>query len=771
MSDLRGFAIGAKQAIANSIAKACALGHNHIGSEHILLGILSVDEGCAYNLLTLRGVTGNRVTELIIKYEGQGRPTVLNKDSLSECALKILQNSASEAKNSDCSFVGTEHMLMALLKEKESSAVEIIEKLGLNSEELLKTIQNTSKAQKEFGVEKDQKAASSKQIKTPTLDRFSKDLTLLALNGKLDPVIGRDKEIESVIEILIRRQKNNPILIGEAGVGKTAVAEALAQRIAEGSVPSALKDKRLMALDLASVLAGTKYRGDFEERLKSIINEVIASQNVILFIDEIHNMMGIGAAEGAVDAANILKPKLSRGELQLMGATTFAEYKKHIQKDAALERRFQRVQVDEPKEAEAVSIIKGLKSRYEEHHNVKISDEAIEASVKMSVRYINDRYLPDKAIDLIDQASSHLKIANSDVNILDLKDSMLCEIGEPVLTAQDIAETISRRTGINLSEIDESEADRLQKLEDTLCQRVIGQQEACKAISSSIKRGRLGLKEQGSPIGSFLFLGPTGVGKTELAKTLSQVLFGNENSLIRFDMSEYMEKHSVSRLIGSPPGYVGSDDGGLLTEEVRKKPYSVVLFDEIEKADPEILNILLQVLDDGILTDSKGFRVSFKNTVIILTSNIGAKQLKNKSSIGFLEFSSNENDKETKNRILAALKKALKPEFINRLDDIIIFKSLGQQEAEKITLIILEKLKERLEEKNIELTVSEEAISYIAKKGCSTDYGARPIKRVIQKEIEDPLSSLLLKNPAIEKISCTFKDDKIVLKEENFISL
>lgn len=771
MSDLKGFAIGAKQAIANSIAKACALGHNHIGSEHLLLGILSVDEGCAYNILTLRGVTGNRVTELIIKYQGQGKPTVLDKNSLSECAFRILQNSALEAKNSDSAFVGTEHMLMAVLKEKESTAVEIIKSLELDPKELLKTLQSTSMAQKEFGFEREQKTANSKQVKTPTLDRFSKDLTFLALNGKLDPVIGREKEIESVIEILTRRQKNNPILVGEAGVGKTAVAEALAQRIADGTVPSPLKDKRLMSLDLASVLAGTKYRGDFEERLKSIISEVIASGNVILFIDEIHNMMGIGAAEGAVDAANILKPKLSRGELQLMGATTFAEYKKHIQKDAALERRFQKVQVDEPKEKEAVSIIKGLRSRYEEHHNIKISDEAIEASVKMSVRYINDRYLPDKAIDLIDQASSHLKIAKGELNLLGLNNSMICEIGEPVLTSQDIAETLSRRTGINLSQIDETESERLQKLESTLCQKVVGQQEACKAISNSIKRGRLGLKEQNSPIGSFLFLGPTGVGKTELAKTLSQILFGDENSLIRFDMSEYMEKHSVSRLIGSPPGYIGSDDGGILTEEVKKKPYSVILFDEIEKADPEILNILLQVLDDGILTDSKGFKVSFKNTVIILTSNIGAEELKNKSAIGFLEFSSNESDKQTKDRILGALKKALKPEFINRLDDIIIFKSLGHKEAEKITLIILEKLKKRLREKNIELVISDEAVSYIAKKGYSTDYGARPIKRVIQKEIEDPLSSLLLKNPDVEKISCDFQNDQLILKEESLISL
>ncbi len=771
MSDLKGFAIGAKQAIANSIAKACALGHNHIGSEHLLLGILSVDEGCAYNILTLRGVTVNRVTELIIKDQGQGKPTILNKDSLSECALKILQNSALDAKSSGCTMVGTEHMLTALLKEKESSASEILVKLGINTDELLKNVQNTAKAQKDFGIEKEQKASNAKVIKTPTLDRFSKDLTLLAQNGKLDPVIGRDKEIESVIEILTRRQKNNPILIGEAGVGKTAVAEALAQRIADSTIPPSLKDKRIMALDLAAVLAGTKYRGDFEERLKSIIGEVVSAGNIILFIDEIHNMMGIGAAEGAVDAANILKPKLARGEFQLMGATTFAEYKKHIQKDAALERRFQRVQVDEPKANEAVSIIKGLRSRYEEYHNIKISDEAIEASVKMSVRYINDRYLPDKAIDLIDQASSHLKIENSKMNILKIRDSFFCEASAPVLTAQDVAETLSRRTGINISRLDESEAEKLQRLEEALCHNVVGQQQACKAISNSIKRGRLGLKEQNSPIGSFLFLGPTGVGKTELAKTLSRVLFGDENSLIRFDMSEYMEKHSVSRLIGSPPGYIGSEDGGILTEQVKKKPYSVVLFDEIEKADPEILNVLLQVLDDGMLTDSKGFKVSFKNTVIILTSNIGAEELKNKQSIGFWEFSSNENEKESKKRMTAALKKALKPEFINRLDDIIIFNSLSQREAEKITAIILKRLKEHLKEMKIDFYVSDEAVSYIAKKGYSSEYGARPIKRVIQKEIEDPLSSLLLKNKNMEKLSCELKDGKIVLREKNFISL
>ena len=772
MNGLKGFTPKAKEAVANAIAKACALGHNHIGSEHILLGLLSVGQGCAYTALTLKGITCDKATELVIKYSGQGQQTVLEADDFTPMGMKILNASATDAKARGCIMVGTEHILIAILREKECCGYEILLNLGCDPTTLYISLTESIKPTQDFSFEKVNRQMPPKQVKTQTLDRFSKDLTLLASQNRLDPVIGRDKEIQRVIEILARRQKNNPCLIGEAGVGKTAIAEGLAQKIYCRDVPEALFDKRVVALDLPSVLAGTKYRGDFEERVKTIIAEVISAGNVILFIDEIHNIMGIGAAEGAIDAANILKPQLSRGELQLMGATTFSEYKKHIEKDSALERRFQSVVIEEPNEKQAINILKGLKNQYEQHHKIIISDEAITAAVKMSVRYINDRFLPDKAIDLIDESASHIRIEKTQsakpISLFsELQNSAMTEAAQLVLFPEDIAETVSRRIGMKVTNLDESESQRLQKMEYMLTRKVIGQEEACHSICCAVKRGRLGLKEPNRPTGSFLFLGPTGVGKTQLAKTLAEFLFGTEDAIIRFDMSEYMEKHSVSKLIGSPPGYIGYEEGGLLTDAVRKKPYSIVLFDEIEKAEPEILHIMLQMLDDGILTDSRGYKANFKNCVIILTSNIGADKLGIANPFGFMdEINDSAVQKSVKSDIMKALKNHLKPELINRLDEIVVFRSLSEENIEKIAALLLEKVTARLKEKNLNIIFTKELISYISKKGYNRDYGARPLKRIIQKEIEDPLATMLLTKEisGSEKIICSCENEKVTIK-------
>ncbi|MEG1849521.1 MAG: ATP-dependent Clp protease ATP-binding subunit, partial [Oscillospiraceae bacterium] len=685
MFRFNGFTQKANDAINLAIAQASALGHSYIGSEHLLLGLLSVGSGAAFTTLTSRGISSEDVTELLVASVGRGIQSVLSPSDLTPCCKRIFENAVSEARELESRTIGTEHLLLAMLREQESGAVAFLKELGCEPTVLCKALSEllgSELTRRPTNASQERAKPAQKpprqQPKTQLLDKYSKDLTAQARENRLDPVIGRDNEIERVIQILSRRTKNNPCLIGEAGVGKTAVVEGLAQRISDGSVPQTLREKRVVSLDLTSVLAGTKYRGDFEERIKGIINEVTGAGNVILFIDEIHNIMGIGAAEGAIDAANILKPQLARGELQVVGATTFEEYRRHIEKDSALERRFQSVVVKEPTEEQAVLILKGLRERYESHHRLGIPDEAIEAAVHLSMQYISDRFLPDKAIDLIDEAASCVRlraashadgdpleqqrrqaargietaIANLDFELAarlrDVERQLSAELlerqrnatqseasEEIAVTAQDIAQVLSRATGIEVTALSGEESERLLGLEEALSAQVIGQQEAVSAVVRAVRRGRVGLSDPERPIGSFLFLGPTGVGKTELCRALSRTLFGAASEMIRLDMSEYMEKQSVSRLIGSPPGYIGYDDGGQLTEKVRRKPYSVVLFDEIEKAHPEVLHILLQLLEDGRLTDAHGRTCSFKNAVIIMTSNIGARHITDCKALGF----------------------------------------------------------------------------------------------------------------------------------------
>lgn len=806
MFRFNGFTQKANDAINLAIAQASALGHTYIGSEHLLLGLVCAEGSAASVALTSRGVNAQDITELLVRTVGRAPQSVLNSDDITPCCKRIFETAVGAARDYHSQTVGTEHLLIALLREPQSSGVALLKELGLDTAALYKAMCDVAGAVGMIG-EKANRAGAQRtvkpQAKTQTLDKFSRDLTQMARERKLDPVIGRDTEIDRVIRILCRRGKNNPCLIGEAGVGKTAVVEGLAQRIAMGEVPFELGEKRLVSLDLTSVLAGTKYRGDFEERIKTIISEVSTAGSIILFIDELHNMMGIGAAEGAVDAANILKPQLARGELQVIGATTFEEYRKHIEKDSALERRFQSVVVKEPNEQQAVEILKGLRERYETHHRIKITDDALESAVHLSARYIPDRFLPDKAIDLIDEAAACVKLKSLADNELDdsevvtklkiarrRKEEALscCDFelaatlrrqeqdlqsksaekrgkskGTLAVCQQDIADLISQTTGIDISSLTGEETERLLSLEERLAAMVIGQREAVRAVSRAIRRGRVGLSDPNRPVGSFLFLGPTGVGKTELCRALSTVLFGSPEAMLRLDMSEYMEKQSVAKLIGSPPGYVGYDDGGQLTERIRRKPYSVVLFDEVEKAHPDVLHVMLQLLEDGRLTDAHGRTCSFKNAVIVMTSNIGARKITDRKALGFAPTEQTNSDSAIKKEVMSELKKMFKPELINRIDEIVVFNTLGEEEMKSIAKRLLKSVSERMRAIGIETEFSTDVISYITRAGFDSDYGARPLRRQIQTAVEDLLAQELLNGhiAAGDSILCRCMNDKI----------
>ena len=808
MFKFTGFTEKANKSLNAAVKAAEDLGHTYIGSEHILLGLLSDTSTVAGAVLAAHNITYADIEGELKRSIGVGVPTELQPDDFTPRSKNILETSVAFARQMGQQLVGTEHVLLAIAREGSCSATLLLSRAGVSMQDIVNDVSkalmggtaNAGTDNKDGGKENES-----------MLSQFGRDLTKLAKDGKIDPVIGRQKEIERVIQILSRRTKNNPCLIGEPGVGKTAIAEGLALKIVSGEVPELLKDKKIYSLDLTGMVAGTKYRGDFEERIKKVIDEVKNAKDVILFIDEVHTLIGAGSAEGAADAANILKPSLARGELQIIGATTIEEYRKHIEKDAALERRFQPVMVDEPSQEEAIEILKGIKDKYEAHHKVKITDEAIESAVKLSTRYIGDRYLPDKAIDLIDEAASRVRLrsytAPSDLKELeDKKKSVEAEKLSAVnaqeferaaalrdeerkldkeikdkkenwhdmagkshdeVTPADIADIVSSWTGVPVTQLSTEESDRLLHMEDELHRRIVGQDEAVEAVSRAIRRGRVGLKDPKKPIGSFIFLGPTGVGKTELCKALAAAMFGDENAMIRLDMSEYMEKHTVSRLIGSPPGYVGYDEGGQLTEKVRRKPYSVVLFDEIEKAHPDVFNMLLQILDDGVLTDGQGRRVDFKNCIIIMTSNVGAKLISQKQkAFGFAAGAKEleQNEKEIKDAVMGELRNTFRPEFLNRVDDIIVFQRLTKENIKEIASRLLAVLQKRVEDMGIEVTFSDEAVSKIADAGFDDVYGARPLKRAIQSRIEDALSEEMLKGNVKKggKYICNVKDDKFV---------
>ncbi len=784
-----GFTQKANAALNAAINAAEDLGHAYVGSEHILLGLLNESGGMAYTALSARKVTFSEVENIIKSSIGIGSPTVLSPNDFTPRAKNIIDTAILQGRGMGHSYIGTEHILMGLIREGNSAASEILTKLGVQPQELLNDLNSAIGSNP---VQSGKKQSQGKQkTDTPVLSQYGRDLTALANQGRIDPVIGRQNEIDRVIQILSRRTKNNPCLIGEPGVGKTAIAEGLALKIATGEVPELLRNKRIIALDLTGMVAGTKYRGDFEERIRNAIDEVQKSGDIILFIDEVHTLIGAGSAEGAVDAANILKPSLARGELQVIGATTLEEYRKHIEKDSALERRFQPVTVGEPTEDEAIEILRGLRDKYEAHHKVRITDNAILASVKMSSRYIGDRYLPDKAIDLVDEAASKVRLrafttppelkeledkiksigeemasaVNSQdfehaAQLRDEKNRLSSELDEKrrqwqeksthmtgEVTEHEIADIVSQWTGIPVVQLTQEESQRLLHMEEELHTRIVGQNEAVSAVARAIRRGRAGLKDPKRPTGSFIFLGPTGVGKTELCKTLAASMFGDENAMIRLDMSEYMEKHTVSRLVGSPPGYVGYDEGGQLTEKVRRRPYSVVLFDEIEKAHPDVFNMLLQILEDGILTDSQGRRVDFKNCVIIMTSNVGAKQIAQTGggTLGFAPSGSETMDeRRIKDAVMGELKNMFRPEFLNRVDDIIVFHQLGKDDINEIARRMLAGLSKRVKELDIELSFTENAVEAIGKAGFDPVYGARPLRRAIQQEIEDKLSEEML---------------------------
>ena len=776
----------AQKVLALSQEEAVRLGHNNIGTEHILLGLISEGEGIAAKALTSLGLEAEKIQQEVENLIGKGEK-VSQTIHYTPRAKKVIELSMDEARKLGHSYVGTEHILLGLIREGEGVAARVLNNVGVSlnkaRQQVLQLLGNNETARKSQGRNGQATAAN-----TPTLDSLARDLTSIAKEGNIDPVIGREKEIERVIQVLSRRTKNNPVLIGEPGVGKTAVAEGLAQQIVDNEIPEMLRDKRVMTLDMGTVVAGTKYRGEFEDRLKKVMEEIRQAGNVILFIDELHTLIGAGGAEGAIDASNILKPSLARGELQCIGATTLDEYRKYIEKDAALERRFQPIQVDEPTLEESVLILKGLRDRYEAHHRVTITDEAIEAAANLSNRYITDRFLPDKAIDLIDEAGSKVRLRSytAPPNLKELeqnlenvrkekdaavqsqefekaaslrdneqrlrdevdttkkqwKEKQGQESSE--VTVEDIASIVSTWTGVPVSSLTKDESTRLLNLESILHDRVIGQEEAVDAVSKAIRRARAGLKDPKRPIGSFIFLGPTGVGKTELARTLAESMFGDEDAMIRIDMSEYMEKHTTSRLVGSPPGYVGYEEGGQLTEKVRRKPYSVVLLDEVEKAHPEVFNILLQVLEDGRLTDSKGRLVDFRNTVLIMTSNVGANELKQNKYVGFSFGDEEANYKDMKLKVTEELKKAFRPEFLNRIDETIVFHSLEKKHMKDIVTLMVQQLQKRLVDQDIDFDLSDEAIEKIAKEGFDPEYGARPLRRSIQKNVEDLLSEALL---------------------------
>ena len=804
----------AEKALEIAQELAVEFGHNYIGTEHLLYGLVKEGTGVASKVLENQDITAEKIAEEIDELIGRGDAVEESEVGFTPRTKRVIENAFREARKLGSEYIGTEHLLIGIMREGDSVAVRIMIDLNVNPQKLYNEIVKVINEDDNASVNDNR--SSSKNLgsynQTTTLNQFGTDLTKQAIEGKLDPVIGRKDEIERVIQILSRRTKNNPCLIGEPGVGKTAVVEGLAEKIVSGDVPELLKNKRVVSIDISSMVAGAKYRGDFEERIKKCLAEVRKVGDVILFIDEIHTIVGAGSAEGAVDAANILKPLLARGEVQVIGATTLNEYRKYIEKDAALERRFSPVTVGEPTSEETIEILKGLSDKYEAHHNVKITDEAIKAAVNLSVRYINDRFLPDKAIDLIDEAASRVRMRTytrpESLNKLEEKISELDKEKEEAIRVQDfekaanlrdkeneakeklekektkwenkntrsvttlgeddIAEVISSWTGIPVKKLTQSENEKLRNLEATLHERVIGQNEAVEAVAKAIRRGRVGLKDPNRPIGSFLFLGPTGVGKTELSKALAEALFGNEDAIIRVDMSEYMESHSVSKLIGSPPGYVGFDEGGQLTEKVRRKPYSVILFDEVEKAHPDVMNMLLQILDDGRLTDSQGRTVNFKNTVIIMTSNIGARLITDKNTLGFSKQEKEESEKEyenTKKDVMGELKKEFRPEFINRIDEIIVFHKLNDEDIKKIIDIMLKQVTKRLEEQGMKVEIGNDVKELIAKKGVDANYGARPLKRAIQNILEDKIAEEILdgKIKPNKKAYASVQDEKIVI--------
>ena len=801
----------AQKVMVYSQEEAVRQNYNYIGTEHILLGILREGEGIAAQVLKNKGIDLITVRQQVEALVGKGQQEVGQVIGYTPRTKTILELSVEEARSLGQNYIGTEHLLLALIREGEGVAAQILMAMGLNFDSLRQEIVGLMDSE---GAKGKRSEASVKGSNTPNLNQYGRDLTEMAKEGKLDPIIGREKEIERVIQILSRRTKNNPALIGDPGVGKTAIAEGLAQKIIEGNIPEILKGKRVVTLDLSSMVAGSKYRGEFEERLKNVMHEIRESKNVILFLDEMHTIIGAGGAEGAIDASNILKPALARGEIQAIGATTLDEYRKHVEKDAALERRFQPVMVGEPTKEEALLILEGLRDKYEAHHKVKITDEALKSAVELSDRYIADRFLPDKAIDLVDEAASKVRIkiftAPPDLKRLEeelealekekseaislqnyeraaeLRDRMQhirqkLEDGrknwndkasskDSVVTEEDIASIVSGWTGIPVTKLAEEESNRLLNLESILHQRVIGQEEAVLAVSKAIKRARVGLKDPKRPVGSFIFLGPTGVGKTELSKALADALFGDENAVIRIDMSEYMEKHTVSKLIGSPPGYVGYEEGGQLTEKVRRKPYSVILLDEIEKAHPDVFNVLLQILDDGRLTDGKGRTVDFKNSVVIMTSNVGVSTIRKQAVLGFATSSNEREDayEKMKENVLEELKKTFRPEFLNRIDEIIVFHQLQEEHIRKIVDLMLKSLLVRIKEMNINLEITDKARAFLAEKGYDQAYGARPLRRAIQKMVEDQLSEEMLKGeikPGSE-VLVDVEDDKLIFRNK-----
>ncbi|MBE3091643.1 MAG: ATP-dependent Clp protease ATP-binding subunit [Candidatus Atribacteria bacterium] len=802
----------AKRAIMIAQEEAINLNHDYIGTEHILIGLIKEEEGVASQVLRQLGVNVDKVVEEVERLVGKGEYQQVGEIAFTPRAKKVLELASQEASQLKNNYIGTEHILLGLLKEGSGVAVRILVDLGINLDNVYSEIMKVLMEGEAQGFPS---APGKRTTKTPALDEFGRDLIKLAQEDKLDPVIGRSTEIQRVIQILSRRKKNNPCIIGEAGVGKTAIVEGLAQKITNNDVPEILKEKRIICLDLALIVAGTKYRGEFEKRLKKIVKEVQESNDVILFIDEIHTLVGAGAAEGAIDASNILKPALARGELQVIGATTADEYRKYIEKDAALERRFQPIYISEPSIEETVMILQGLKDKYEAHHKIKITDQALEAAAHLSARYVSGRFLPDKAIDLVDEAASRIKLQNTisppDMKEVEMKLNKIRKEKESAVKLQefekaaqlrdkekkseaelqkikekwetrrmvskvevaeeDIAEIVSSWTGIPIFSLKEGEAQKLLRMEEELHKRIIGQDEAIISISKAIRRARAGMKSPKRPIGSFIFLGPTGVGKTELARTLAEFLFGDENALISLDMSEYMEKFAVSRLIGAPPGYVGYEEGGQLTEKVRRKPYSVILLDEIEKAHPDVFNILLQIFEDGRLTDSQGRVVDFKNTVIIMTSNVGATLIKKEATLGFRGTNEPEeiSYKEIKNRVMGELNKTFRPEFLNRIDEVIVFKSLTKEEIKKIaSLIINNEVKKLLEERKIGLETTEEIKELLTKEGYDSNFGARPLRRTIERLIENPISEKLLAGE-FEEGDCILikaKDGKIMFSKK-----
>ena len=797
--------------IANDLAEE--MGHSYIGTEHLLFGLIKEGSGVASKIFENANIEAEDVLEKIDELIGSENNGSKIPVGFTPRTKRTFENAYLEAKKLGVDYIGTEHILLGILREIDSIAVRILLDLGMDIENIYTEIMNTVNefdSRKEMKKE-NQNSKNSFNI-TQTLNQYGNDLTKIALDGKLDPVIGRKDETERLIEILSRRSKNNPCLIGEPGVGKTAVVEGLAEKIIQGNVPENLKNKRVVSLDITSMIAGAKYRGDFEDRIKKCLSEVKKAGDIILFIDEIHTIVGAGAAEGAIDAANILKPMLARGEIQVVGATTINEYRKYKEKDSALERRFGPIMVKEPSEEECILILKGLRDKYEAHHNVKITDEAIIASVKLSNRYINDRYLPDKAIDLIDEASAKQRLKTfvepkklkeiqekieeyirekedsikrqdfekaaeyrdkerKEKNNLEKEKNLWEEKRDKTIseiTEENIAEVVARWTGISVNKINQSENSKLRNLEDTIHQRVIGQEEAVKAVAKAIRRSRVGLKDPNRPIGTFLFLGPTGVGKTELTKALTDALFGNENSMVRIDMSEYMEPHSVSKIIGSPPGYIGYDEAGGLTEKVRRNPYTVILFDEIEKAHPDVMNILLQLLDDGRLTDSTGRTVDFKNTVIIMTSNIGARLITDKKVLGFEKNDNNieKEYEELKKSVMQEVKREFKPEFLNRVDDIIVFHKLNEENIGNIIDIMLSNVKKRMKEKNIKIKFDKKVKELIARKGTDINYGARPLRRAIQNLVEDKIAEEILNDNIKEgdEITISANEKEVIIK-------